>query len=198
MRLVDFVMKPSIKRQIRNGLRVGGGIGAFWIAAMLIGVSMEGLQSVAPGHVRLWPDVAVAGGLIVLAAGIMMLTARIWVLYLAGCLLVAIPKCLIVITSGRDFYSPHDPFSRLEAAEIALFSIGSLLLMYRILANHVPTMLDRMAFTLYVVSFAFELSGHFSIAAPWQIVALAALFVAWWFSRKKHKRHPARGISTAE
>lgn len=177
---------------------MGGGIGAFWIAAMLIGISMEGLQSVAPGHLRLWPDVVGAGGLIALAVGIMMLTARIWVLYLAGCLLVAIPKCLIVIASGRDFYSPHGPFSRLEAAEIALFSLGSLFLMYRILANHVPTMLDRMMFTFYVVSFAFALSGHFSIVAPWQIVGLAALFVAWLLSRKKHRRHPARSVSTSE
>jgi hypothetical protein len=191
-------MKPSTKKQIKNGLRVGGGIAAFWIAAMLIGISMEGLQSAAPGHLRLWPDAVVAGGLIALASAIMMLTARIWVLYLAGCLLVAIPKCLIAIASGRDFYSPHGPFSRLEAAEIAMFSLGSLFLMYRIVANHVPTMLDRTAFTLYVVCFAFGLSGHFSIISPWQIVGLAALFVAWWISRKKHARRLARGFSTAE
>ncbi|MGD0567522.1 MAG: hypothetical protein ABSA78_03880 [Candidatus Sulfotelmatobacter sp.] len=181
-------MKPSTKRQIKNGLRIGGGIGAFWIAAMLVGVTLDGLQD-APGHLRLWPDGAIAGGLLALAAAILVLTARIWIIYIAGCLLFAIPKVIAVIVSGKDFYSPHGPFSRLEAAELLVFCLASLFLIYRISANHAPTPFDRFAFTLYLASFVLAASGDFSPLATWQIVGLAALFVAWYLSRKKHRRH---------
>jgi hypothetical protein len=190
-------MKPSTKKQIKNGLRMGGGIGAFWIAAMLVGVTLDGFQSEAPGHLRFWPDGAIAGGLLALAAVILVLTARVWVIYLAGCFLLAIPKVLTVIVSGRDFYSPHGPFSRLEAAELLLFFLASLFLMYRISVNHAPNLFDRFALTLYLVSFVPSSSGHFSLVATWQIVGLTSLFVAWYLARKKRRRHPTNDIRTA-
>ncbi len=189
-------MKPSTKKQIKNGLRMGGGIGAFWIAAMLIGVTLDGLQSEAPGHLRLWPDGVIAGGLLALAAVILVLTARIWVIYLAGCFLFVIPRVVIVIVSGRDFYSPR-PFSRSEAAELFVFFLASLFLMYRISVNHAPNLFDRFALTLYLISFVPSSSGHFSLVATWQIVGLISLFVAWYLSRKKRRRHLTNDIRTA-
>jgi hypothetical protein len=191
-------MKPSTKKQIKSGLRLGLGVGAFWIAAMLVGVGADVLQSTAPGRLPLWPDGAVAGALIALAAVILILTARVWVIYLAGCLLFAVPKLVIVIASGRDFYSPRGPFSRLEAAELGLFVLASLFLMYRIFANRIPTVVDRLAISLYLVCFAFSFRGHFSVFAPWQIVGLAALLVAWYFSRRKHRRQSAIEIGASE
>jgi hypothetical protein len=182
-------MKPRIKSQIKNGLRIGGGMGAFLIAAMLAGVALDGLRSQASGHLRLWPDGAIAGGLLALAAVILALTARVWIIYIAGCLLIAIPKIVTVIVSGKDFYSPHSPFSRLEAAELLVFFIASLFLIYRISVNHVPTVFDRFAFTLYLASFVLAPSGHFSLVALWQIIGLAALFVAWYLSRNRHRKH---------
>jgi hypothetical protein len=191
-------MKPSTKRQIKNGLRIGGSLGALWIAAMLIGVSMEGLESVAPGHLRLWPDGAIAGGLLALGAVILVITARVWIIYIAGCLLFAIPKIVTVMVSGKDFYSPHDPFSRSEAAELLVFFLASLFLIYRISVNHVPTLFDRFAFTLYLASFVLAPSGHFSLVSSWQIVGLAALLVAWHLSRKKHRKRPTDIVGTPE
>jgi hypothetical protein len=191
-------MKPSTKKQIKNGLRIGGGIGAFWIAAMLIGVTLDGLQSEAPGHLQFWPDVAIAGGLLLLAAVILLLTARAWVLYVAGCLLFAIPKIVIVLASGKDFYTPHGLFSRWEAVELLFFALASLFLMYRMLANHIPTMFDRLALTLYVIALAFSLSRHSSFAPVWSVIALTALFVAWYLSHKKHKRRITNSLGTAE
>jgi hypothetical protein len=191
-------MKPSTKRQIENGLRLGGGIGGFFIAAMLVGVTLDGLQSEAPGHPRMWPDGAIALSLLALAGVILVLTARVWVIYLAGCFLFAIPKVVIVIASGRDFYSPHGPFSRLEAAGLLAFFLASLFLMYRISMNHAPTMLDRSALTLYLVSFVPAASGHFSLLGGWQVIGLAALFVAWYLSRKKHRRHRSNDTRPAE
>jgi hypothetical protein len=191
-------MKPSIKKQIKNGLRIGGGIGALWIAAMLIGVTLDGLQSEAPGHLRFWPDGAIAGGLLALAAVILVFTARIWIIYIAGCLLFAIPKIITVIVSGKDFYSPYSPFSRAEAATLLVFVLASLFLLYRISVNHVPTLFDRFAFTLYLASFVLAPRGHFSLVAPWQIVGLAALFVTWYLSRKKHRRLRTNDTRTVE
>ncbi len=187
-------MKPSTKRQIKSGLRLGGSMGAFLIAAMLIGISVDGLQSGAPGHLRLWPDGVVAGGLIGLASLILVMTARVWVIYLAGCFLFAIPKALVVIVSGQDFYSPHGPFSRLEAFELLFFSLASLFLIYRITANRIPTMFDRLAITLYLIAFAYSSNGRFSLVASGPIIGLAALSVAWYLSRKKHRRLRHAGV----
>ena len=182
-------MKPSTKQQIRSGLRIGGGIGLFWVAAMLLGVAVDGLHAGAPDHLRLWPDGAIATGLIALAAVILLLSARVWILYIAGCLLFALPKCLVVIVSGRDFYSPHAPFSRLEAAELGLFSLVSLFLIYRVTVNHALTVADRIAFTFFMFSLVFGFSRQdFAFVAIWQVAGVAVLCLAWLLSRTKHRK----------
>lgn len=184
-------MKPSTRKQIKSGLRLGGGMGAFLVAVILIGIGVERLQSVAPGQLRFWPDEAVDGGLIGLALLILIITARVWVIYLAGCFLFAIPKSLAVIVSGRDFYSPHGPFSRLEAFELLFFFLASLFLIYRITANRIPTLFDRLAITFYLIAFAYSSSGHFSLVSSGPIIGLAALVAAWYLSQKKHRTHRA-------
>lgn len=194
----DAFMTPSTKKQIKNGLRMGGGLGAFFIAAMITGVTVDGLRSEASGHLRLWPDGAIAGGLLAFSAVILVLTARVWIIYIAGCLFFAIPKIVTVIVSGRDLYFPHGPFSRFEAAELLVFFLASLFLIYRISVNHVPALFDRFAFTLYLAAFVLVPSGYFSLVASWQIAGLAVLFVAWYLSRKKHKRHRTVDVRTVE
>lgn len=189
-------MKPNTKKQIKSGLRLGGSMGAFLIAIMLMGIGVDRLQSGPPGQLRFWPDGAVDGGLVGLALLILVSTARVWVIYLAGCLLFAIPKALVVIVSGTDFYSPH-PFSRGEATELLFFSLASLFLIYRITANRLPTMFDRLAITLYLIAFAYSSSGHFSIVSVGPIIGLAALLVAWYLSRKKHRRPRADSVRAA-
>jgi len=181
-------MKPSTRRQIRNGLRIAGGMGLFLIAAMILGVAIDGLQAGA-GHLRLWPNGAIALGLIVLVTAILVLSARVWILYIAGCLLFALPKCFIVIASGRDFYSPHAPFSRLVAAELGLFSLVSLFLIYRVTQNHAPGIVDRMAFTFFTLALVFAFSRQeFAVIAIWQVAGVVALCLAWLLSRRKHGR----------
>ncbi len=166
-------------------------MGAFFIAAMLLGIATDGLRA-GSGHLRLWPDGAIAGSLIVLATVILVLTARIWILYIVGCLLVAIPKCLMVVGSGRDFYTPHQPFSRWEAIDLALFFTLSLFLIYRVIKNHTPAMVDRLAFTFFALSFVFGLSRQdFALVLIWQLVAVAALSLALLLSHKKHQRRTA-------
>jgi hypothetical protein len=182
-------MKASTKTQIKSGLRVGGQLGLFFIAAMILGVAIDGIQAGA-GHLKPWPDGAIAAGLIAMAMAILLLTARVWILYIAGCLLFAIPKCLMLIASGRNFYSPHEPFSRLVAAELGLFFLVSLFLVYRLTVNQAPAVVDRLAFTFFMFSLVFGLSQrNFALVAIWQIAGLAALCLAWLFSRNKHRAH---------
>jgi hypothetical protein len=180
-------MKPSTKKQIKNGLRIGCGMGAFLIAAIITGVALDGLRSEASGHLRLWPEGVIASGLLALAALILVFTARVWIIYIAGCLLLAIPKIVTVILSGRDFYAPRGAFPRFEAAELLVFFLASLFLIYRISVNHVPSLFDRFAFTLYLAALVLAPSRPMSLAS-WQMVGLAALFVAWYLSRKRHTR----------
>jgi len=182
-------MKASTKTQIKNGLRVGGRLGLFFIAAMILGVAIDGLQAGA-GHLKPWPDGAIAASLIALATVIVLLTARVWILYIAGCLLFAIPKCLILIASGKNFYSSHEPFSRLAAAELGLFFLVSLFLIYRVTVNHAPMAIDRVAFTFFTFSLVFGLSQReFALVAVWQGAGLAALCLAWLLSGRKHGGH---------
>jgi hypothetical protein len=97
---------------------------------------------------------------------------------------------LIVIASGRDFYSPHTPFSRLEAAELGLFSLVSLFLIYRITENHAPAVVDRIAFTFFALSFVFGLSQRdFAFAAIWQVAGVAVLALVWLLSHRKRGGH---------
>jgi len=184
-------MNPTTEKQIKNGLRIGGGIGALFIAAMMIGIAVEGLQNIAPGHLRLWPDAIIASGLIGLAAVIMAFTARVWILYIGGCLLFAIPKLLIVAIGGRSSYSPHEPFSRFQAVELALSSLVALFLIYRLTTSHRPVVLDRFAFSFFFFALVMGLSLHnSSVIYIWQTAAVAALCLAWLLSRKKpqHRR----------
>jgi hypothetical protein len=188
-----MAMKPTTKKQIKNGLRLGGGMALFLIAAMMISVAVEGFQDIAPGHLRLWPDVAIATGLIGVAAVIMALTARIWILYIAGCLLFAIPKFLIVAVSARSLYS-HERFSSLEAAELALFSLVSLFLIYRVTVSHRPGAVDRLAFAFFLLALVLGLSERsFAVVATWQVAGVVALWLAWFLSRKK-RAHKAGAV----
>ena len=192
-------MKPATERQIRNGVRIGGSLGLFLIAGTLLSIGVDGLQAADSNHLQLWPDAAIAASLITAALVIMVLTARVWILYIAGCLLFAIPKCLVVLLSGRNFYAPHEPFSRLEAAEIVLFSVASLFLIYRITRSHTPNVTDRMAFTVFVICFVFGLSRqNLAVIGLWQALGLAALIVAWFSVRSKHGRRHSAAVRSLE
>jgi hypothetical protein len=86
----------------------------------------------------------------------------------------------------------------LEAVELLLFFLACLFLMYRISVNHTPTLFDRFALTLYLVSFVSAPGGRFTLVATWQIVGLTSLFVAWYMSRRKSRRHRTSDIRTVE
>ena len=186
-------MKPRTKKQIESGLRIGCSLAGFFIAVMLFGLSLERFRG-DPTHLRFWPDGAVAASTILVAVFIILFTARVWILYLAGCLLFAIPKLLITIASGHNFYAPHEPFSRSGAAELLLFSVASLFLLFRMTQNHTPVIADRFAFTFFTFCFVFGLSRqNAATVAFWHVLALATLTLTWFLARKKHRRRHIYG-----
>lgn len=162
---------------------------------MMIGVAIDGLRAAAPGQLKLWPDAAIATGLIAVATVIVALTARVWILYIAGCLLFAIPKLLIVIMSGRSIYSPHEPFSRLQAAELGLFPLVSRFRIYRATVSDRPRVVDRLAFTFFMLALVLGLSQRdFAAFAFWQVAGVTVLWLAWFLSSRKRG---ARGLRRA-
>ncbi|HET9405701.1 MAG TPA: hypothetical protein VFO39_00540 [Candidatus Sulfotelmatobacter sp.] len=172
-------------------------LGAFFVAAMLIGIAMDGLSAADPSHLRFWPDVVIATILVASALAIMVLTARVWILYIAGCLLFAIPKCLIIIATGRNLYFPLGPFSRLEAAEITLYSLVSLFLIYRVTKTQKPAVIDRVASTAFATCFVFGLTRqNLAFLGLWQALGLAALGIAWLLASRKHSRRDVHAVHT--
>jgi hypothetical protein len=182
-------MRQTTKNQIKTGLRLGGSLGLFFIAVMILGIALDGLHA-SSWHLRPWPDAAIVSGLIASASLILVFTARVWILYIAGCLLFVLPKCLIIVANGRSFYSPHEPFSRLVAIELGVFSLVSLFLIYRVTQNRTLAVVDRFAFTFFTLSLVLALGAQdLLLVAIWQVAGLAALCGAWLFSRRKHGRH---------
>jgi len=86
-----------------------------------------------------------------------------------------------VAIAGRDWFPPHMAFSRLEAAEMALF-FGATFLWLARFAKSRPEFADRIAIAVYLFCFFGYLNNpHFSILFAG--VGLTSLVFAWWVSR---------------
>ena len=99
-----IVMEKTAKEQIRSGLRVGTGLGGFLIAVMLIGNGLARIGISTASHQLIWTE-PVGWMELLIAALILLFTARIWLMLLSGCLLFGIVKSLVVFATGR-FPSP--------------------------------------------------------------------------------------------
>jgi len=109
------------------------------------------------------------------------LTMHLWIQFFAGCVAFGILKSLVVIIAGKDWYSPHLPFSRVEAAEIAIFFAATLVWLIRF-AKVRPELADRIALLVWLLFFPGSRNNHhFSISLAG--VGLLALFLAWGVSR---------------
>lgn len=125
-----------------------------------------------------------------LAAVFIPLTMHLWMQFFAGCVGFGFLKAVIVAIAGRDWFPPHLAFSRLEAAEMALF-FGATFAWLTRFARSRPGLPDRIAIAVYLFSFFLgsHSNPHFSIV---QGAGLIALFLAWavsrWKGRKSHNR----------
>ena len=92
-------MEKATKEQILSGLRIGGSLGAFLIGGMLMGDGLGRILGAAGSHEVVWTD-WIGWVELVLAAAILLLTARTWLMLLAGYLLFGALKSLVLVGTG--------------------------------------------------------------------------------------------------
>ena len=185
-----IVMEKTAKEQIRSGLRVGTGLGGFLIAVMLIGNGLARIGISTASHQLIWTE-PVGWMELLIAALILLFTARMWLMLLSGCLLFGIVKSLVVFATGR--FPSHEFSTRIEPLALAFYCIASFVLMFRF-SEHQPNLIDRIALTLYVFCLWPAIAG--SIFSPWQIVGLGALLISWCLSRWRKDSRRSRTWST--
>jgi len=98
------------------------------------------------------------------AAVLIPVTMHLWMQFFAGCVGFGFPKAVIVVIAGRDWFPPHLAFSRLDAAEMAMF-LGATFVWLARFARSRPELPDRIAVAVYLFSFFLgsHSNPHFSI-----------------------------------
>lgn len=182
-------MKKATKQKIVSGLRIGGSLGAFLIAGMLIGVGLPRIAGT--GSQIVWADWT-GWAELALAAGILLLTARTWLTLLAGYLIFDILESLILFVAGS--FPSHGFSSRVEALALASYCVATLMLLARFVENP-PTPLDRVALTAYL--FCLWPAAAKSAFSWWQAVGLAALLASWCVFRWRNRRGNSRRAASS-
>ena len=175
-------MDSKIRKQIRSGFRLGAGAGGFLIGLWLIGSGLDRILGSAASHQIAWTDWT-GWTELVLAAAILLPTAQVWLMLLGGYMIFGVIKGLVIFATGN--FPSHGFSTRMEPLELALYGLATLLLMFRF-AESPPTVLDRVALTLYL--FCFLRPAASSALSWWQMIGLAALLVSWCVSRWRASR----------
>jgi hypothetical protein len=181
-------MTRTVEQQVKTGFRLAGGILLFCASLFLLAYGLDAVWS--DGHFvsSAWPGWVE----LLLAAVFIPLTMHLWLQFFGGCIGFGFLTSLVVVIAGKDWFSPHLPFSRLEAAEIALYFGLTFLWLIRF-ARSRPELPDRIAIAVYLFSFlGYCNTPHFSVMRG--LVGLAALLIAWGVSRLKGR--PPRGADT--
>jgi len=176
-------MEKTTKRQIRSGLRLGVGAGGFLIAAILIGNGGDRIIASAGSHQIPWLGWAE----LVIAAAILLLTAQVWFLVLGGYMLFGAIKGLFLFATGS--FPSHGFSTRLEPLGIAVYGVATLALLYRFSQNP-PTVLDRVALTVFLFCFVIPWMGPSSALSWSQMIGLAVLLASWGISRWRSPHDP--------
>lgn len=187
-------MKPKTEKQIKNGVRLGLGFAALFVGLFILtnGIGRIFAGEFPPHHI-VWLQPM---GWLQIAVGTAMLiaTADIWWQLLAGCMLYGFSGGVFALITGSSRRVPFGPVPRPLALELIVASAATMALMYRFHKGHV-TVIDRVALTLYVFTFAFwyrDSSSDYSRGAVAFGAGLAVLAIAWGINRwKPRKRRPA-------
>jgi hypothetical protein len=176
-------MTSTVKEQVKTGLRLAGGIVLFVLLVLLLAYGLDAVWSAAVPSGHLVWGAWIGWSELLVAAVLIPLTVHLWLQFFAGCVGFAFLKSVVVIFAGKDWYPPHAFFSRLEATEMAIFFGATLALMIRF-AKERPTLLDRIAITIYLFFFfGYRNNAHFSLLGAGS--GLTALFFAWCAHRWK-------------
>jgi hypothetical protein len=176
-------MGRSAKEQISSGIHLAIGAASFLAAMVLVGDGMSRTVwgTVATYHI-VWRD-PIGLAELMAAALILFSTADIWWQILAGYMFIGSVKGVLIFVTGRDLFAPHDPFSRLESAELTMFAAATVALLFRFTSAR-PTIADRLALTLFVFCFMWNpATARFSAAYP---PSLAAALIVLLISRAVH------------
>lgn len=178
-------MKHSVQKQVKSGLRLGGGLVVFLIAMAPL---IDGLRRIvwsSPSHQLLWRE-PIGWLELVIAAALLASTARVWVQYLAGCMVFACVKGIVMFTVGT-------PISRQATAGLVFVFLITLVLMVSIIRTGV-TSPDRIALTLYVFSLGWSADQGVFMPSPSLAVGLAAMLISrcvyYWRLRNLRKALP--------
>lgn len=180
----------SVKEQVTDGLRLGIGCGIFFVASMLIAAGFARLLRSNSGARLVWSDWV--GWLEVATATILLLaSAHVWHLLVAGYLLFGFFKAVLVLFTGQYLYPPHQPVARLQAVELALFALAGLVLLFRMVEVRL-SFTDRAALTIFVLVL---ISGRMNASAS--IIGLAVLALAWCiaWARRGGRRKQTEQVS---
>jgi hypothetical protein len=178
-------MNVSVKDQVKRGLRLGGGVAVFLLALAPL---IDGLRRVvwaAPQHQLLlnpigWMELFVAAALLVS-------TARIWVYYLAGCMVFGVVKALVVLISGNQI----NEMSHLQLAELLFVTFASAVLIVGMVVRGTK-LLDRIALTLYIFCVAWHANAGLFMPDESLVIGLVGLLVAWgihYSTQSRTERH---------
>lgn len=158
MRFIDSYLSSNVatrgtaKEQAKSGLRLGIGLGLFLIAGMLLSSGMgRVVWSASSPHYVVWPE-PIGWLELTLATAILLSTAGVWWMLLAGCMVLGSVKCVIILLGGGDVFASQATLSRLEAVELLVFAVASVVLMLRLWKKPL-TIIDRVAVMLYLYSF---------------------------------------------
>jgi hypothetical protein len=177
-------MTRSVGEQVKNGFRLAGGVILFCVSLFLLAYGLDAVWS--EGH---FVSSAWLGWVeLLLAVVLIPLTMHLWLQFFAGCVGFGFLKSVLVALAGRDWFPPHLPFSRLEAAEMAVFFGATFVWLARFAWTR-PELPDRIAIAVYLFSLWPHNNPHFSVVQG--VVGLAALFLAWGVSRWRGKGRKA-------
>lgn len=167
-------MDSKTRKQIRSGLRLGAGAGGFLIAAILIGNGGDRIIASTASHQWVgWAE-------LMFAAAILLASAQVWYMFLAGYMVFGVIKGLFFFATGN--FPSHGFSTRLEPLGIAVYGVATLALLYRF-AQSPPTVLDRAALTVFLFCFVIPWIGPSSALSWSQIIGLAVLVASWGVSR---------------
>src|SRR5215468_7837108 len=146
MRFAD----ENVKQQAANGLRLGLGAGAFLIAGGILSIAVPRLMPSTSSELVRWSDWT-AWVEAALASVLLASSAGVWVNLVSALALFGILKSLLMLLVGEEPYH-HHAIPRFESFEAALFCFATVLLTFRFFKEVRPSLLDRIALTLYVLS----------------------------------------------
>jgi hypothetical protein len=182
-----------VKSEIKSGLRLGIGLGLFLVGAMLLGNGMErAVWSAVPLHYVVWPE-PIGWTELTVAAALLTATAGVWWQLLAGYIVIGTLKSFLILLTGKDLFAPYPYFSRLEAFELMIFGLSTLLLMLRF-TKQAPIALDRITLTVYLFCLMWRADRiEFSSADPALIAGVLILLIP--YSLQQWRVHKSKVVA---